>query len=679
MNISSEEQIYLSTVLKSIEDRVNQLGSDAERVSQDIVSQKKYLWQNLARQDFFEIMTSEQSINSAVNKGERFVEEKSRLLRAKNRPYFARVDFNYDVFEEGEEPCLPVYIGISTIHSCDPNETQKILVFDWRAPIASLFYEFDTGRAYYQAPIGKIYGDITLKRHFKFEDGQLVYYVDSDTNVNDDILMEYLSMPSDLKMHNIVSTIQREQNSAIRDLSSNVLIIQGVAGSGKSSIALHRAAYLLYKFKGKITSNDILIVSPNEHFSEYISGVLPELEEDNVAQCEMDSIPLKVISKSAKFETREEQAEKMALGDDIAYVERAKFKASKEFAEHLKEYMDEVVKSTFYPRPFSLNKKAFSREYLMEEYNLIPDLSPSQRISRLFKNICNSFKTVLSADSKLKLRKHLAMMVKKPDVLSTYLNFYEYIGRKEYYVYLDDNTFEYSDLFPMAYVKARIDGVSFGEDVEFIFIDEMQDYSPIAYELIKIIYKCKKTLLGDVTQVANGLSHSLSEICSAFDEKELKVYELNNSYRSTYEIIDFSRQIVGQESEIIPIARHGEAVGLINSKNIPAQIAASIKYVDRNKYKTIGILCKDMKRAKEIYRSLSGEEDVSLITDSKDTSVIVSPIWLAKGLEFDYVIVVDTDDETYRTENDKNLLYVACTRAMHKLELIYSGEITRFV
>ena len=503
--------------------------------------------------------------------------------------------------------------------------------------------------------------------------------------------MECLAKPSDSKMHNIVSSIQSEQNMAIRNTSADTLIIQGSAGSGKTSIALHRAAYLLYKYKGKITSKEILIISPNPYFSEYISGVLPELDEENVYRIEMEELAKEVLPVDFNFETSLIQSEKIIAClnaivsenglftlEDNDYVLRAKFKSTCEFAEFLKDFVEKRIEDAFKPIGFRFLGASFTSDFLRDEFLNHKELPPKERLKLLYNSILVSMPKNISSLNRIKLLRHINSMYKPLNPYELYEEFYKYIGSSSYFVH-DGKNFEFADLYPMAYVYAVLNGYSRETPIKHLIIDEMQDYSPSAFLFINELFRCKKTVLGDVNQSASGIEYSLEEICRSFEEGSLRVYELNNSYRSTHEIIEFSKKIRPETEGVFSFARHGSEVEVIQTEDNIACIKELLSNAEIEGYKRICIICKDTKKASKLAKSFEKSPNVALITNNKDAKVVIAPVGLSKGLEFDYVIVVDVDDETYISEADRNLLYVACTRAMHKLDLIYKGQKSKFI
>lgn len=273
----AEERTYLSTMVSRLHKAIERLENQISTTRHEVIEAKRYVWDHMAGLDPAERAANRVDISLAIDHGEKAVDKQRKLRKLVDAPYFGRVDFIPDGHAKGDA----YYIGV---HAFNEEDSQENLIYDWRSPVASMFYDYNVGRADYSAPAGVVAGEIGLKRQFKIKGQAMEYMIESSMNINDEVLQKELSQTSDEKMRNIVATIQKEQNVIIRNEHSRELIIQGVAGSGKTSVALHRVAFLLYRFKGTLTSDNILIISPNKVFSDYISNVLPELGEETILQ-----------------------------------------------------------------------------------------------------------------------------------------------------------------------------------------------------------------------------------------------------------------------------------------------------------------------------------------------------------------------------------------------------------
>lgn len=303
-----EEKINLDATIDKLNEHLQELDEKVKFYEEEFKESKKYLSSNISDMDAMEIFSNEKSISQIVNSGDLISKRKAKIEMLIDSPYFARIDFMYC----GEDDVEKIYIGRSAFM----DNLGDMIIYDWRAPISGMYYDFELGNASYDAPIGKIEGNITLKRQFKISKGNIEYVLESDISIGDEILQRELSNTSDQKMKNIVSTIQKEQNRIIRNEKNNTLIIQGVAGSGKTSIALHRVAYFLYKYRENLSAENIAIISPNKVFSDYISNVLPELGEEPIIQLDLEDIATEELDNKLDFEKFIEQVNELLEIDD---------------------------------------------------------------------------------------------------------------------------------------------------------------------------------------------------------------------------------------------------------------------------------------------------------------------------------------------------------------------------
>jgi DNA helicase-2/ATP-dependent DNA helicase PcrA len=683
-----EEKSFLMRIIQKISKRLKTEMETINSYSSEIVESKSYLWQNIYELDPMEILSNEQAISQTINSANHSVEIKRKLEKLLYSPYFARIDFKY----EGEVESEPIYIGI---YGFTDDERVKLLIYDWRSPISSMFYDYEKGEASYEAPIGIIKGELTLKRQYKITNGNLEYMIESSVNINDDILQKELSKSSDSKMQNIVQTIQRDQNKIIRNTSSNVLIIQGAAGSGKTSIALHRVAYLLYKFKGTLSSKNILILSPNKIFSDYISTVLPELGEERILEVSMEEIAINELGKKIKFEGFYEQIAKLLDNVDKQYITRLKYKASTNILEDLDRYIKYITTEYFYPRKIKFGDYEVDSSFISSRYTNYTNYAVKARLEKVAEDVVDKVET----ERRCRLKKSAITLVKQIifsmfktlDLLELYKDFYYYTGNRELFSFIGKSKLEYADVFPLVYLKLHVFGHKDFSYVKHLVVDEMQDYCPVQYACLKKLFKCNKTILGDKFQSVNLLSSSNADSIKAI-LTEADILELHKSYRSTYEITNFAQKILTNDS-LIAIERHGEAPSVIKYDNLIDTLVTIVDDFARSGYNSLGILCKTEKKARELYKlldesgfnlqcKLADNMDVILLDkDSKQfkSGIIISAPYITKGLEFDEVIVIDADSKNYITEMDRSMLYIAVTRAMHKLKVLYKGNLTKFI
>ncbi|MFN2355740.1 MAG: helicase, partial [Desulfopila sp.] len=344
----TKEKAHLESAKTKLHAAVERIDSTLRDHATKIQEQKTYLWEHRTDMDHAEKVSTRQSTEQRVLAAEAVLANKKRIVKLLQSPYFGRFDF----IRDGQTRSLAVYVGI---HAFFDEDRKENLVYDWRAPIATMFYDYEAGKAHYEAPSGDITGTIALKRQFRIRHGHMEFMLESALNIQDDVLQEELSRASDDRMKNIVATIQRDQNAIIRNEDSHVLIIQGVAGSGKTSIALHRIAFLLYRFKDTLTSKDILIISPNKVFADYISNVLPELGEENIAETEMEILADDWLDYKYKFQTFFQQAALLLERNDEKLRHRIQEKSSLEFLKKLDEYAAYIEKSSFCAEDLQIN------------------------------------------------------------------------------------------------------------------------------------------------------------------------------------------------------------------------------------------------------------------------------------------------------------------------------------
>lgn len=672
-----EEKIHLDATIDKLNEQLQELDEKVKFYEEEFKESKKYLSSNISEMDAMEILSNEKSISQIVNSGDFISKRKEKIKMLIDTPYFARIDFMY----HGDDEVEKIYIGRSAFM----DNLGEMIIYDWRAPISGMYYDFELGNASYDAPIGKIDGNITLKRQFKILKSNIEYVLESNISIGDEILQKELSNTSDQKMKNIVSTIQKEQNRIIRNEKNNTLIIQGVAGSGKTSIALHRVAYFLYKYRENLSAENIAIISPNKVFANYISNVLPELGEEPIIQLDLEDIATKELDNKLDFEKFIEQVNELLEIDDKDKIQRINYKSSLEFISLLDDYINYIDINNFNEENLILDEICIEKEFIRDRYNSYNKKPIMERFNKIAEDIIEKVKLEKISEkipSKGEIRKKLLVMCKYKNTLDLYRNFFRYINKEELFKFKSKNILEYNDVFPYIYLKIFIEGINKRNNIKHLVVDEMQDYTPIQYMVLKNMYKCKQTLLGDFGQCINPYnSNSVKLLLDMFEDSEVVI--LNKSYRSTYEIIRFAQNILKQNIE--PIQRNGEKPKIIKCENLQEELKEIeniiIKF-NKSSYSTLGIMCKTPMHANEIYNKLSQKYDVNLLcSDSLEfkDGITISTIHMSKGLEFDEVIIPTVDSSLYKTEYDKNLLYIATTRAMHKLTLTHYENITEIL
>ncbi|MFD2718598.1 HelD family protein [Hymenobacter monticola] len=673
-----EEREYLEVIKEQLALAVRRVDDSVRQFSSELREKKEYIHENQSGMDDADMVAAGQSIDRMAYTGAGAVARKRKLLKLLQSPYFGRIDF-----KPAGGVRVPVYIGV---HSFVEERQRRGLIYDWRAPISSMFYDYELGEASYQTPSGPIQGRIDLKRQYKIQDGRLEFLIENGVNIHDEVLQRELAKSSDDKMKNIVATIQRDQNAVIRNEEASVMVIQGVAGSGKTSIALHRIAFLLYRFRDSISAKDILILSPNKVFADYISNVLPELGEEHIPETVMEELAADLLGNQFQFQTFFEQVSALLEQHNPAFIERIRFKSSFEFLSQLNKYLLHVENNYFNASELRVGRTAVPRQLLLDKfkgYHRVPLLKRFPLVSddvRAYVRTAANRK--LTNGEKNTIGEALTRMFRFNTVLDFYRDFYRWLGRPELFRYEHGQTLEYADVFALVYLRIRLEGISAYDHVKHLLVDEMQDYTPVQYAVLSRVFNCRKTILGDVNQMVNPYSASSAEtIERVFPQAD--VVRLNRSYRSTVEITKFAQRIT-PNPDIIPLERHGQEPGLMRCNGqgeeveTLKQLVANFKTSGSN---SLGVICKTPKQAEQVQQALEGQ-GVQLLTEDSThfkEGVILTTAHLAKGLEFDEVIVPFVSARNFKTEVDKSMLYVACTRAMHRLTLTYSGELTAFL
>lgn len=662
-----QEEQYLKQTLKVIETNLAALSEKMGDNARDLESMNEYFWENYAEFDEYgyEMYDNKQALKTRLSQQEAYAKDRTRYQKMLDAPYFGRVDFCY----EGEEEPEIYYIGVGNLakeHAAQP------LVFDWRAPVSGLFYDYDKGPAQFTAPMGVLAGEIVRKRQYKIRDGRLKYVLENEMNIDDEILQQALSEQTDAKLKSIVTTIQKEQNSIIRDKQHRILVVQGCAGSGKTSVALHRIAYLLYHNRETLKAAQILVLSPNGVFGDYISHILPELGEENVCEMTFDDYAYRELRTFGEAEDRYDELERTLHGQE--YPEAA-YKRTRAFVSELDEFILQLEWEAVDIRDFSYKKIEMSAEEISTFfYEKLCDVPIFARMNKIAEYLIDAQETLQDKDmeeeEKLLVQEKMNRMYRTTDCRELYNLFLRESGREEQQLLGD--VIPYEDVYPLLYLKYATTEMVRHRLVKHLVIDEMQDYSYLQYRILQKMFDCPMTILGDRMQtMAEEQQDVLPYLWNIFG-KEIHYVEMKKSYRSTIEIMEYANRIFSQAKETEHVTRHGENVQVqqtVDETDMYDQIACQLK--NKEEWHTCAVLCLDAAASRQACEELKkrGVEATLVHRDSAKLTagISVMPFYLAKGLEFDAVFLPDVQE--YQTPLQKQALYINVTRALHVLRL----------
>ena len=710
------EEKRLAQTISLAEEQLKQAKEAADKKKSEIIEAKKDVRENtehgitsLYTSDGFEALVElSQYINPVTDKIIDYEEEEHKILLLEKMiksPYFARIDFKFDDEDEFEK----IYIGRSSLRK---NSYQEMYVYDWRSPIASVFYRFMTGEAFYDAPCGRVTGELNLKRQYEIKNGKLEYFFDSDVQIVDEFLRQLLSQNTTAKMKAIVETIQHEQDVVIRDMENDLLMVQGVAGSGKTSIALHRAAYLMYQgLQTKLSANNIMIISPNSIFEQYISNVLPELGEDNVISSVFEDI-LSELLNGRKIQSRNDFLENLIVNSKYKEISRnsIEFKTSSFFREILDQFLIDIPRQWIeFEDVYYEGKCVVSGQILKDKILGRPETPLGIKLEQLedyiLEQIFGTGKGRGHKEEKNLIKQEIQKFI-KIDIVELYkilfsneAYFYSLLqnsnlsqGIKSIWEYTRDNLeadrLYYDDAIAIAYLYLKIYGTNKYKNIKQVVIDEAQDYYPLQYEIFNLLFSnAKFTILGDMKQtLAKKEDISFYEqIQKILNKKKSSLIMLDKSFRCTNEILNFSLKFIEQSSQIKSFNRNGDSPKVYiadNSEIFIDEIVKEIKLCQEKGFQSICLICKTEKNSIYLFNKIKHKLDIQLIKNGSVSDlqgVFILPVYMSKGLEFDAVLICDADSQNYHDEDDKNLLYVACTRALHKLSLFCENEVSPLI
>ncbi|KRM59017.1 RNA polymerase recycling motor HelD [Secundilactobacillus malefermentans] len=747
-SIKEQEQQHLDGVVSKIKDaqveakrRINTAESDETGIRNNFQNDLRIKTDSYTgmMETAISVRQQQQMLAERQNSWQHATSQLATLKRLQKTPYFARIDFH----ELGEPKSETIYIGLASFS----DKPDHFLVYDWRAPISSVYYDGGIGEVTYQTPDGEQAVDVKLKRQFQIEDSKIKTVFDTEEAVGDQMLLDALSEQSDTKMKSIVTTIQKEQNQIIRDTKSDLLFVQGSAGSGKTAAVLQRVAYLLYRYRGHLTAGQVILFSPNQLFNDYIDQVLPELGEHNMVQMTYYQflgrrVPnMKVETLTERFAENESTSQKR-INDVINSL--AFFKAVTTYSNHLgKEDMifrnipfrgknfisAEQISEIYYS--FNENYRLSNRlqgtkERLIKQLNrritsemktkwveqAVQDLSQEQ-INDMYageakesdsddkefkflarKIVVKEFQSVRNAIMKNRFLSINSQFVHFLRSVPQIINLEKYgISREDWQEkikqsidHIKDRHVRLSDISTYLYLYDLMTGKKGERAMRYVFIDEIQDYTPFQLAYLKFSFpKARFTLLGDLNQAIFTKENSktlLEELSTMFDKDKTRVIQLTKSYRSTQQITDFTKHILTNGEAVDSFAREGALPTVSVQPSMDQaldRLEAQLAFNDSER-ETTAIIGKNLEDCRALADQLNGRGVKATLIQSENQRLapgtIIVPSYLAKGLEFDAVVVWEASKVTYHDDDERQLMYTICSRAMHQLSVIAIGELS---
>ena len=703
-------EAFLTFVTDKLKTRIAHISESILEGQKDIEGMHEYYWENYTEMDQYgyENFDNQQALLHEINASNEKIELRRRFRKMMDSPFFGRVDFCY----EGDDEPEIFYIGIANL--AEENGGLP-LIYDWRAPVSGLFYDFDKGPASYQAPLGEIHGDIAAKWQYKIRGGKMIYEFESDVKIDDEILKAELGSNGDVQLKNIIRTIQKEQNAIIRNTSDRIMVIQGAAGSGKTSIALHRIAYLLYHDRKNLKSSSVLVLSPNGVFSDYISHILPELGEENIREMSFDLFAYKRLKNTVSdCEDRYDLIERQISG--LCDEELLKEKQSRDFLDRMEGYLAELEDSLMNFRDIEHRGVVKKEQEIIELFYFkfmdIPLLSRMDAVAEYFIDEVETLKGFdLPEEERDAVKSRFYRMYETRDLYVLYNRFLRQEGFPALpQVQYEKRKLRYEDVYTVLYLKYRLETQQEDSGVRHLIVDEMQDYSMIQYLIIQRLFKCKMTILGDREQTMDGDQQDVLTFLPKIFGKDIRRIVMNKSYRNTIEIASYANKLAGI-TEVELFERHGKPVeekeftGLTEAlervvkelrlekqtvaeadEDMPENAASETDGTETGEelsYETAAVITRTADEAREAYyilqKKLEAEgfdtkERLSLLhRDSTNfkKGLTVTTFYMAKGLEFDQVFSVFPG--TDRSPIVQRARYIAATRALHEL---YMYEIT---
>ncbi|MFS0751073.1 RNA polymerase recycling motor HelD [Oceanobacillus sp. 1P07AA] len=748
----NNEQVFehqrLERILQIIEDRENAIKQQSSKLKQEVVEFRKNFWDDITinLEELDDVIETQESIKQQSNVlaqkerhyGKNFQRIK-QLQRLKNQPYFGRVDFK----EESDSEENQIYIGTSSLMDEDGSD---FYIYDWRAPISSIYYDYAPGPVQYETEEDLVKGEMTLKRQYVIRQGKMKGIFDTAVTIVDELLQESLSQSANATMKSIVATIQQEQNKIIRHQGSKILVVQGAAGSGKTAAALQRIAYLLYHHRTSLQANQVLLLSPNDIFTSYISNVLPELGEEPVNQQTFYDFLVKGIESNLNVESPFEQMEQLLISEDKQQKENAvKYFTSMQFMKDIQSYLSFINNHGLQFRHIRFRNELFiSKEEINAHFLELPKtMRLSNKIEKVQLWLLQKVKEFQAKEIAANWVQDQMELLKKEDYMKAYheaeaeeeessiqdeelilrkkivhkafapliknikqnrfvhtvrmyaelFNQWAPVGRenewKAYSKYilhdLHQNKLPWEHAVAYRFFKGEIIGHDVDQPTRLIVIDEAQDYTPFQFAYLQHVYPYgTMTLLGDINQSIYSYATTDNPIQQE-DSEDIERIVLTKSYRSTKPITDFTTFFAPSNDGIHAFDRQGPLPTVIQLpksskyKNVLQEIIEAKK---KEGHETIAVICKSMQECEKYKELLEDEEEINLVRSNTKTyqkGVVFVPVYLAKGIEFDAVIVPEASEANYHSENERYLFYTACTRAMHDLTVVFMDKPSPFI
>ncbi|WP_283679304.1 RNA polymerase recycling motor HelD [Lentilactobacillus sp. Marseille-Q4993] len=737
-----KEQLRVDDVVTKLQGKIQSTQAEFDRAH----SETKQVQQNYAANtsvNYFEVddrietsaeLQQQRGLVSRLTENEAILKSQlSTFKELKKSPYFGRIDIQDDGDDDEK-----LYIGIASFQDLDG----EFLIYDWRAPISSIYYNGTLGKVEYDTPMGPQTTNLKKKRQFQIVDGEIKNMFDTNETVGDEMLQDALGQQNDEYMQNIVSTIQHEQNDIIRDTRSDLMVVQGVAGSGKTSAILQRIAFLLYHSRNDLEADEIILFSPNKLFSHYISEVLPSLGERNMRQVTFDEFAanrFEGMHVQSLFERYEDESTATPENETIKNI-----KSTAKFMDEIKQYCEQLTPSELKFADITFNQEVFFSK--TEIKNIFASFPRAMATADKFKKTKNELIKQLKAriadetkqdwvneeiDQLSDERYHDLLEGKKLGdfqdeeaerfyiakvivtkrltkvydaifnnlFLDPYLQYKDFLSQYEvetenqqawndslhsFMLSIEYHTIPFEDIAPLLYLRDTICGGGQNLAMKHLFVDEMQDYSIAQMKYLRYAFpNTKWTLLGDSEQALFDKVQSpatlLGKLNDAFHTRHSRLISLLRSYRSTYQITSLAKSILPNGSEIEAFKRDGEKPELLvcNSQSDAINQLAHKASNLENQFGTIAILTKNQAEADLLGEKLHSKLQITQLKNADRTlpkGIILMPIYLAKGLEFDAVIGWNISANNYPNEETVGTLYTMFTRAMHQLVLISIEE-----